>query len=246
MKRLLLLLGIFVCTTSFIFAQDASIWKRTRYTRLSYAIGQTKAEGSSLEKGQFGFGIGYGNTYLFPKTPVVGMLKFGFDVNWVDYTIVKYKEETSKNGNFVSGGSSSEGFMDKLGNLGRYSMMIGVLGIGPNVTCAPFSSFSNQARFLKASLYFHYQPTVGMYMMSENGDFNASYAYCNMFRFGGQISWKVIGVGIEGFWGSGKFKPLDFGGFIFDDSLREALGMEVGSKYTRKFANTKLYISFNF
>lgn len=247
MKKIILLLTVVILSTSFIYSQDAAIWKRGKYTKFAYSIGQSKADGSPLEKGQFGFGIGYGNTFLFPKTPVAGLLKFGFDVNWIDYTIVKYKEDTPLNGNLISGGSSSEGgIMGKLTNLGRYSMLFGVLGVGPNVTCAPFSSFSNQARFLKASVYFHYQPTLGMYMMSENGDMNASYAYCSMFRLGGQISWKVIGIGIEGYWGSGNFKSLDFGSFIFDDSLREALGMEPGNKYKRKFANTKLFISLNF
>ncbi|MCH5242994.1 MAG: hypothetical protein J1F67_11370 [Muribaculaceae bacterium] len=247
MKKIFLLIASFFIASLTSMAQDATtrdysdIWKRNKYFKFVYPIAQSKATGSALEKGKYGVAIGYGHTFLFPKQPLWGLVKFGFDANWMDFQYVKYHNYDSAGGNLIEGG---ENFLDKLGNLGRMSMQIGILGIGPNATVAPFSMMDNQARFLKASIYFHYQPTVGAYMMSQDGDFESSFAYCNMFRFGGNIRWKMIGIGIEGFWGSGKFKPLDLNGFMDDED--DFIIADKPSKVKRKFASTRLYISLNF
>lgn len=226
------------------------IWKQKKFWKLSYNIAQTQAEGSPVEKAKFGFGLTSGRTWLFPKQPVADMLKFGFDVNFVDLQVAKFGSPNSGFNMPEDDDDDDGGLLGKFSNLGRWSLQAGILGIGPNVSIAPFSRMNNASRFFKASIYFHYQPTLGIYLMSEDGDVDASFAYCNIFQFGGQISWKFIGIGIEGNWGSGKFKPImaEFADDLFDDGgLREELGMQSFSgKIKRKFANTRLFISFTF
>lgn len=228
----------------------SGIWKQKKYWKLSYNLAQTQAEGDPVEKAKFGFGVTSGRTWLFPKQPVADMLKFGFDVNFGDLQVAKFGSPYSGFNIPKDDNDNEGGFLDKFSNLGRWSLQVGVLGIGPNVSIAPFSRMNNDARFLKASIYFHYQPTLGIYLISEDGDVDASLAYCNIFQFGSQISWKFIGIGIEGNWGSGKFKPImaEFLGDMFElGGLREELGMEfLSGKIKRKFANTRLFISFSF
>lgn len=224
---------------------NSKIWGKGRYTNIGFSIAQT---GTKFEKevGQFGFSLTKGTTYLFPKQPFWNILKVGFDVNWVDVSFAKYKSTDTDWDNAFEGSmlpDEMQEFEDML-NIGRWGVLVGAFGIGPNVTVAPFSTFDNAARYLKASLYFHYQPTFGMYLRSEDGDMEGSYAYCNMFQFGGKITWKFIGLGIEGHWGSGNFKNLSFEDNEFQDWFGEKT---TGSdKIRRKFANTRIYLSLIF
>lgn len=225
------------------------IWGQGRYTNIGYSFASTKA-GGYKDNGSFGISLTKGASYLFPSKPVAGMLKFGFDINWFDISFAKYKSvnrEMNPEDFFDSDFDDDYGYdygeEDFDINIGRMSLLVGALGIGPNVSIAPFSSFNNQARFLKASIYFHYQPTFGAYFVAENGDYEASYAYCNMFQFGGKITWKFIGLGVEGHWGSGKFKQLGF-----DEEAEDISGIlsTSSNKITRTFSNTRVYISFRF
>lgn len=227
------------------------IWGRGRYTNIGYAIAETGTDFEPVSEGKFGFFLRKGASYLFPGKPLWGLVKVGFDVNWFDISVAKYKLD---NGGFssdwdeISDGSELGDLEDAL-DIGRWNVMLGAFGIGPNVTVAPFSMFNNAARFIKASIYFHYQPTVGAYLVSEDGDVEASYAYCHMFQFGGKITWKNLGIGIEGHWGKGKFKSIDS---LFEDDEDADMseffeGMNSSdSKITRRFANTRIYLTFSF
>lgn len=233
------------------------IWRKGRYTEIGYAVAQTGTDFEPVEKGKFGFFLRKGTSFLFPGTPLAGMVKVGFDVNWFDLSVAKYKSSSisgdSNWGNIGGdiytddgyyGDDDDDEFMDKFSNLGRWGIMIGAFGIGPNVTVAPFSMFNNAARFLKASIYFRYQPTFGVYLVSEDGELEASYSYCNMFQFGGKIMWKAIGLGIEGHWGSGKFNQLGFE--ADEDDYGDVFETTSSDKITRRFANTRIYLTFSF
>lgn len=247
------------------------IWRKGRYLDLGYSIAQIGNDYEPVSKGKFGFFLRKGTSYLFPGKPLWGLVKVGFDINWFDLSVAKYKsanwgDNTTGWGSIGNSGKDdndydsddedfgfdADGLMDKLNSLGRWNIMVGAIGIGPNITVAPFSMFNNAARFLKASIYFHYQPTFGVYLVSEDGELEASYSYCHMFQFGGKIQWKAIGLGIEGHWGHGKFKQIGFGDMFDDDEegdKSEFFGPEASSssdKLTRRFANTRIYLTFSF
>lgn len=241
--------------------RNKEIWGKGRYTNIGYAIAQTGTDFEPVEKGKFGFFLRKGASYLFPGKPLWGMVKVGFEINWFDFSAAKYKSgdfgfsdddwNIQPDDSDDDEGYGIEDLSEQL-NIGRWSIMLGAFGIGPNVTVAPFSMFNNASRFIKASVYFRYQPTFGIYLMSEDGEMDASYSYCHMWQFGGKITWKAIGIGIEGNWGQGKFKQI---GSLFGDSEDEygegynevfEGGATSSGKITRKFANTRFYLTFSF
>lgn len=212
------------------------IWGKGRFFRLGYSWSQTADESSPVEKSKYSFFLTKGTTYRIPSNPIAGMLKFGIDAVWFDAQFSKYN---SPYDNMIwtseiepVGGDDDD---DEAFNIGTTGIGIG-MGIGPSVSVAPFAKTNIKGlRMLRASLYFHYAPTFQMYLASQDGNTEMSTAFCNMMNFGGTLTFRAISLGVEGRWGKGKFKPL----FNLDD--------EGGSsKYTRKFANTRLYIQFAF
>lgn len=223
---------------------DKAIWGPGRFTKLSFNFASTGDGVNPVEKSKYSVSLAKGASYLFPSKAVAGILKFGFDVTWFDFTFSKYKSPVYG----VDGGwtstpeyttdSKDEDDFDL--NLGRMSLNLGVLGIGPRVSVAPFAAKDNGLRYLRASLYFHYQPTVSAYAVSEDGEADFSFAYLGMWRFGGCIQYRRIGIGVEGYWGKAKFEALGLDSFV-DEGFADDQ-----PKIERKFASTRLYLSLSF
>lgn len=223
-------------------ALNRSIWSRGKYFHFIYANMEAAYEDCPVEKPKFGFGISLGNVYYLHKKPLFNMVKIGLDVMWTDLTVAKMKSSYSDN-DFVGDFDPNGGFDDGgdggfFSNLGRWNMTLG-MGIGPIVSVAPFAWHGGNAAKLKCSVYFHYKPSAGVYLLSEDGNTEASWAFCNMFDFGFRATWKLIGVGVEGHWGSGKFKQVTVGE---GDNM---IGMS-DEKRKRKFAATRVYLSLTF
>ncbi|MCM1153708.1 MAG: hypothetical protein NC328_08685 [Muribaculum sp.] len=224
-------------------ALQKKIWGKGRYTRLGYAIAQTAAENEPVYDGKYGFFLTKGTTYRIPSKPIAGLLKFGIDVTWFDLQVSKYDNPAySVEGGWTSeidktvGSYDDEDNEDFDLNIGYLGVGVG-MGIGPSVSVAPFALGSSKGLMpLRATLYFHYAPSYMFYIASQDGDVELSTAFCNQFNFGGNISYRWIAVGVEGRWGSGSFKPMEFD---------EELGMG-SEKYKRKFANTRFYVQFTF
>lgn len=229
---------------------NKKIWGKGRFTRLGYAIAQTVDESGPVEKGQYGLFLTKGTTYWFPKKPIAGLFKIGLDAVWFDFQFSKFKSpydsmKWTYDIDDIEIGRNDEEYdededFDFNLNLGRMALSFG-MGIGPNISVAPFALSSLKAlQPLRASIYFHYAPTFQLYAICEGSEFEASTAFCHMMDFGGLLTYRAIGVGIEGKWGQGKFKPLDFGELMGD-------GAEGSTrKYKRKFANTRIYVQFTF
>lgn len=226
------------------------IWGKGRFLRLGYSFSQTGTQFDPVEKGQYSFFLTKGTTYRFPKRAWGNMVKVGIDAVWFDMQFSKYKgpysnldwtsdfDETRLPG-YDPDDEDADGF-DL--NLGRMGISFG-MGVGPNVSVAPFALSSVKGlQPLRASVYFHYAPTFQLFAKSQDGDMEVSSAFVNMMNFGGNITYRAISIGVEGRWGKAKFKPLDFGS-LFEDEEGESLGTQ---KYTRKFANTRLYLQFSF
>lgn len=222
---------------------DNTIWGKGRFLRLAYSVSETTDEFGPVEKGMYGFAITKGTSYRLHKNPIAGMLKFSIDAVWIDAQFTKFKTPYSDvdwTSQIVPPENDSDD--DELSdfNIGRMSMSFG-MGIGPNVSVAPFSTTSIKAlQPLRATLYFLYSPTVQLYAKSQEGDVELSTAFCNMMNFGGYLTYRKISLGVEGRWGRGRFKPLDFS-MLEDDG--ESMGTQ---KYTRKFANTRIFLQIAF
>lgn len=228
---------------------DKKIWGKGRFMRLGYSVSETTDEWGPVEKGKYGFFLTKGTTYRLHKKPVAGMIKFSIDAVWFDAQFTKFKAPYSD----VDWTSTFEPIDDNRYdededdepfdlNIGRMALSFG-MGVGPNISVAPFALTSIKIlQPLRASIYFHYSPTMMLYAKSQDGDFELSTAFCNMMNFGGYLTYRKISIGVEGRWGKGKFKPLDFES-MFDNEGGESLGSQ---KYTRKFANTRIYLQFAF
>lgn len=233
------------------------IWGSGRYTRIGYNIAESVDELGPKEKSKFSFSVAKGITYFIPRKPIAGMLKFGIDVKWLDVQITQFKPDNSTSdwtsditdavntgydGDFLFGEDDSDGGLGNL-KLDRMSMTFGMFGVGPYASIAPLAFTGNKYLSpLRVSVYFHYIPTFGIYAYLNDGDFEASYAYVNMMDLGVTLSYRFFGIGVEGHWGSGRFKPLDFQGMVGEDSP-VSMGT---SRYTRKFASTRLYVQIKF
>ncbi len=216
----------------------SKIWSSGRYTALSYAPSASVKTDGLKEKASFAFAISKGNSYFFPKRPIAGLLKVGFDIRWTDIQVTKYKNHDLANDypddNPDDEDDGYDDILSKFNNLGIWDLHIGAFGIGPVVSVAPFSMFDNAAKYLRATLYFHYQPTFGLHLVSDNGNIETSMAYCNMFDFGGKIQYRWVALGVESHWGSGKFSQI----VSFGDNDK------ADSKINRKFSSFRVYIAF--
>lgn len=221
--------------------KNKRIWKPGRYSIIGYALQQLGSDFEPVSKSQFAFAMGKGAVYYFPKNALWGCVKAGLDMRWFDMSFAKYKKDKIYSEGWGNLGGDGEETLEGL-DLGRTTVHIGAFGFGPNVGVAPFSFSGNKhLQPLRFCLYFHYTPTVGLYMMSEDGETELSAGYCNMFDFGGRITYKAINIGIEGKWGNGKFKKFDF-----EDDEESLITEGSSDKIRRKFAATRFYIGFTF
>lgn len=236
MKKIILALILALVGVASSYA-ETDVWGKGRFTRIGYSWSQTAVEDNPVYDGKFGFFLVKGTTYHVHRNPIAKILKFGIDATWMDIQFSKYKSPTTS-GNWTSEIDETIGADDEDGgdfNIGHMALSYS-FEVGPSVSVAPFLLLNNAAlSHLKANLYFHYAPTFTAYLASQDGDMEFAGAYVNNWTFGGNIVYRWIGIGIEGRWGSGKFKPVAF------DS--EGLGTD---KYKRKFANTRLYVQFTF
>lgn len=251
-KKLIMVMVLLSTITS-AYAKDLSdedvraIWTPGRYTLINYASQQTAVENETVLKSSFSMAIGKGAVYYFPKKPLWGCVKFGADVRWMDMSFAKYKDPFKQYSD--QWGELGTAF-DELASLGTYTVQVSALGIGPNIGVAPFSFSGNKRlRPLRLGLYFHYNPTFGAYIASNDGETEVSWGYCNMMDFGARITYRKFHLGVECRWGSGKFKPIDFEKLLDDEEDEPSFNPNensIAEKITRKFAATRFYVGFSF
>lgn len=230
----------------------SEIWGKGRYTMLAYSLSSSSTEYGVKTNADFSIALAKGNQYFFNKRPFAGMVKVGLDIRWTEINFMKYKkikydvtdgwDEDYGDWGYDDDDEGDFGFLDGLSDLGRYDLHISAFGFGPVVSVAPLSHLDNAARYLRATLYYHYKPTFGIHLVSEDGEMDTSMAYCNMMDFGGKIQYRGIALGLEGSWGSGKYSQISslFGGDE-DDEDDEPM-----PKIKRKFSNFRVYLAITF
>ena len=185
------------------------VWKRRRYVNFCYITSQTltNKDIDGVEwKSKFGVALARGTTYYMHRKPIVGMIKIGLDWTQLDLTYVKYEDPSESDGSSTSSTQrfrplyfdSYESTDYDLGiDLGMQQIEY-AMHIGPSVTVNPVD-------YLKVAAYFHYVPTGTVALL----DSKASFAFANNFAFGMTVAYKVISLGFETRWGSGKYNSFD-------------------------------------
>lgn len=224
----------------------AKIWKRNKFFRIGYAGTASSFKGYTWDN-KGGVFFNFGTSFLYPKQPVANCLKFGFDVIWFDmtYGTLKSNDSVYDWGDYDDYRSSRAYYDDDYdydddegtGFTLKPTFLTMTMGIGPNITATPFYMMDNALRELKVRLYGHYRPGVTAFLVSENDEMEAAWAYTGWWDFGINFSWKLIGIGVEGSWGSGNFKSLV-------SEFDEEMGDSRSGK--RSFSSCRAYISLNF
>lgn len=198
-------------------ADPSDIFNRTKTWSIGMAFNNWKPKETGAFKPNYGFMMGINKTYFVHKNPVGGFVKFGIDASWFDVTYVNYEAAPDWGGyDKVLPPSDAPGsrfsWSDTNGgdgldpNLGSHQIDI-AMGVGVSATFAPFfaSSSDNLAK-LKAKVYCRFLPTYSMMLISEPDDTRFNSAFVPYISFGGQISWKVLSVFVEGRWGQANYK----------------------------------------
>ena len=196
--------------------KDNSVWGRKKFFTIGYVKQSLAPTYGDKLKSDIGFSMTSGRTIYLHKKPLWGKLKFGLDLG-VDINYAKYKDYGDAENDY---GSYYE---DEALISGMHQLDVGAL-IGAVATVNPVSD-------MRVSAFFRFVPSYSMLVL--DGDVNGSYV--SFFTYGGEISWKVIGIGVEGRFGKGKYSSI----------MAESEGMEdIKEKYST--SSLRAYITFRF
>ncbi len=134
-------------------------------------------------KSNYGVALAIGRTYFLNK-PIGDKLRFGIDATWLDINYTNYDIE-----------HITYWDTDKY----QYHQGEVSMHVGPSITFAPFKKFTLHA-------YFQYAPTFAVIYTGNNDVFYGNYA--SMWVAGGNVSYGVIGLGIESRFGNINYKPF--------------------------------------
>lgn len=229
-------------------------WKRRKYWKIGITSPNLeRTDGEEMKwKTNGSFFIQKGRTSYLHSKPIAGMIKFGIDYGFLDFTYSKLElKEISYSSE--SGTRASDGFDDIVsgdpnGDIG-ISELTGIdLGmhkidygfhVGPSVSVNPWNK-------LIATAYFHVMPTASSVIQNDN----FSYGFGCMMAAGVSVAYKAISLGVEGVWGKVKYTQTDFSGDEDEDNDYDSSDEEDNAsyfnteKFTLKQSGIRAYIAF--
>lgn len=258
MKRKLKLLLAFMVTSSLVAAQNdgtnerivvgdpmfqtqvepfdrqRSIWnKSSQYIHLGFVSQSLKSRDyTDLKwKSDFGLQFSLGKTFYLHRKAIGNVLKFGLDWSFIDVNYAKYSAPD------VLDNESIPSYIDNPEKDDFHQVDMG-MHFGPSITINPVG-------YLKLSGWWHYAPTASIMI---HGDNKQSTSFTSFFTVGGAISWKALSVGIEGRWGTAKFKDFELDSMVKHGYLvlSDPSKTEIPEKTKLKTKSTRLFLSFRF
>lgn len=128
-------------------------------------------------------------------------------------------------------------------DLGKYQVSATIVGVGPSVRVAPFRALGKSwLDRIRVGVYAHYLPTyTALIFTCEDEDPVVCGGYMSCWRYGGNISFGRIGVGVEHQWGKGKLKKFKAG------SKDDGDGIDISSeKVSYLLSGTRFYVGIRF
>lgn len=220
-------------------------WKRRKYWKIGITSPNLeRTDGEEMKwKTNGSFFIQKGRTSYLHSKPIAGMIKFGIDYGFLDFTYSKLELKEVAYSN-ESGTRASDGF-DDIGiseltgiDLGMHKIDYG-LHVGPSVSVNPWNK-------LIATAYFHVMPTASCVIQNDN----FSYGFGCMMAAGVSVAYKAISLGVEGVWGKVKYTQTDFSGDEDEDNDYDSSDEEDNAsyfnteKFTLKQSGIRAYIAF--
>jgi hypothetical protein len=217
-------------------ASDQGYWKKKKYNRISY--NNTLFSPLFVDDPypvSMSFGLDCGRNIYLHKKPIAGFIKFGLDVGMdINYTRFDIEEDYSDyegpSGYTGSAYYESDDDTDTLLKLSGNRASIG-LAVGPSVTLNPVGK-------LRLCGYFHVVPTGSLYAQG----IGAFAGYSTMMKYGLELSYGFIGIGVEH--ESGMDACADLVSYYMTKSL-EGDPSSIGK--SRYFSESlQVYLSFRF
>ena len=229
-------------------------WKRRKYWKIGITSPNLeRTDGEEMKwKTNGSFFIQKGRTSYLHSKPIAGMIKFGIDYGFLDFTYSKLELKEVAYSN-ESGTRASDGFDDIVSgdpngdigiseltgiDLGMHKIDYG-LHVGPSISVNPWNK-------LIATAYFHVMPTASCVIQNDN----FSYGFGCMMAAGVSVAYKVISLGVEGVWGKVKYTQTDFSGDEDEDNDYDSSDEEDNAsyfnteKFTLKQSGIRAYIAF--
>lgn len=178
-----LLIATFIISCISSFAQETGKEWRKKFINLSFTNATISQDYVQDLKSNYGAAFTVGRTFFLHK-PIGDMLRFGIDATWFDINYTNYDIEHIT-------------FWET--NKYQYHQGEVSMHIGPSITFEPFKIFTLHA-------YFQYAPTFATLYTGDSKTFYGNYA--SLWVTGGNISYGVVGLGIESRFGKTNYKPL--------------------------------------
>lgn len=161
-------------------------WDRKKIMNVAFPVQTLSPDFGNSMEGSLGVALVSGRNFYLHRKPIAGMLKFSLDFG-SDINYVKYRP---LDGDYNLSPDSG------IGISGRHQADIGLF-VGPSVTVNPVSD-------LKIGVYFRVVPSYSLIMTESD----VLHGFVPYFTYGGEISWRWIGVGVEGRSGAGIYSSL--------------------------------------
>lgn len=164
-------------------AQETNKEWRKKFINLSFTNATLSQDNVKDLKSNYGAAFTVGRTFFLHK-PIGDMLRFGFDATWFDINYTNYDIEHIT-------------YLDS--NKYQYHQGEVSMHVGPSITFEPIKKLSVHA-------YFQYAPTFAALYTGDSETFYGNYS--SLWLAGGNISYGVIGLGIESRFGKANYKSF--------------------------------------
>ena len=180
MKKGLFLLLVSLFTITAVYADDADILRR-KYTQLSFGKNTFKHDGWKM-KSDIEFNYTHGRTFYLHEEEIAGMVRFGIDGSWTDFTYARYTRTLPVN--------------DRKKDY-KFNQFDYALNVGPSAHINPIDD-------LNVHVYVRYAPAYSLL----SGDKQLYGNYATYFLTGISVSYNFISLGFEGRFGNCYYNNL--------------------------------------
>lgn len=166
------------------------VWDRKKVRNIAYSMQTLSPDFGNEINGKFSVALVSGRSIYLHKSPIAGMIKFSIDLG----ADINYAQYLPAEGDYNMDSSLTEYI--GIGISGRHHLDIGMF-LGPAVSVNPVSD-------LMVTAYFRFVPSYSAFLM----DVDAYHGFTPFFTYGGEVTWKWIGLGVEGRSGYGSYSSI--------------------------------------
>ena len=167
-------------TITAVYADDADILRR-KYKQLSFGQNTFKHDGWKM-KSDIEFNYTAGRTFYLHEEEIAGMMRFGIDGSWTDFTYARYTRTLPVN--------------DRKKDY-KFNQFDYALNVGPSAHINPIDD-------LNVHVYVRYAPAYSLL----SGDKQLYGNYATYFLTGLSVSYNFISLGFEGRFGNCYYNNL--------------------------------------